>query len=40
MCEWMVDLYPKGVWFKKALLISWEGSFEVFKNILVLIFGF
>ncbi|CAG9860505.1 unnamed protein product [Phyllotreta striolata] len=32
--EWMVDLYPKGVWFKKFLLIVWQGTLEVPEEIL------
>lgn len=35
MTEWTVDLYPKGVWFKKSLLIVWAGTYDV--SILVLI---
>lgn len=28
-CEWVVDIYPKGVWFKKFFLIVWQGTVEV-----------
>lgn len=27
--EWSVDLYPKGVWFKKLYLIAWHGTVEL-----------
>ncbi|XP_017769342.1 PREDICTED: BTB/POZ domain-containing protein 17 isoform X2 [Nicrophorus vespilloides] len=27
--EWMVDLYPKGVWFKQSFLIVWQGTLQV-----------
>ncbi|XP_028140055.1 kelch-like protein 4 isoform X1 [Diabrotica virgifera virgifera] len=32
--EWLVDLYPKGVWFKKCFLIVWQGTLEVPEEIL------
>lgn len=32
--EWLVDLYPKGVWFKKCFLIVWQGTLEVPQEIL------
>ncbi|KAG5899435.1 hypothetical protein JTB14_033626 [Gonioctena quinquepunctata] len=32
--EWLVDLYPKGVWFKKCFLIFWQGTLEVPQEIL------
>ncbi|XP_056641710.1 BTB/POZ domain-containing protein 17 [Diorhabda sublineata] len=32
--EWLVDLYPKGVWFKKCYLIVWQGKVEVPEEIL------
>ncbi|GJQ73918.1 putative BTB POZ domain-containing protein [Trypoxylus dichotomus] len=32
--EWVVDLYPKGVWFKKCFLILWQGPIEVPEEIL------
>lgn len=32
--EWVVDLYPKGVWFKKCALIVWQGTLEVPEEIL------
>lgn len=28
-CEWVVDIYPKGVWFKKFFLIVWQGTVEM-----------
>ncbi|XP_018319328.1 BTB/POZ domain-containing protein 17 isoform X2 [Agrilus planipennis] len=31
--EWTVDVYPKGVWFKKCLLIVWQGTLEVPEEI-------
>lgn len=27
--EWTVDIYPKGVWFKKFYLIVWQGTLEM-----------
>lgn len=27
--EWTVDIYPKGVWFKKFYLIVWQGTVEM-----------
>lgn len=33
-CEWVVDLYPKGVWFKKCYLIVWQGTVEVPEQVL------
>lgn len=32
--EWMVDFYPKGVWFQKCSLIVWQGTIEVPEEIL------
>ncbi|CAH0553089.1 unnamed protein product [Brassicogethes aeneus] len=32
--EWLVDLYPKGVWFKKCHLIVWQGTLEVPEKII------
>lgn len=32
--EWVVDLYPKGVWFKQCYLIVWQGTLEVPEEIL------
>lgn len=29
VCDWIVDVYPKGVWFKKFFLIVWQGTIEV-----------
>lgn len=34
ICDWMVDLYPKGVWFKKFYLIVWQGTVEVPEYVL------
>nr|CAD7444978.1 unnamed protein product [Timema bartmani] len=34
VCEWVVDIYPKGVWFKKFFLIVWQGTVEVPENVL------
>nr|CAI5859304.1 unnamed protein product [Callosobruchus analis] len=32
--EWLVDLYPRGIWFKKCLLIVWQGTLEVPQEVL------
>ncbi|CAG9787454.1 unnamed protein product [Diatraea saccharalis] len=32
--EWTVDLYPKGVWFRKSLLIVWAGTYDVPEVVL------
>lgn len=32
--EWLVDLYPKGIWFRKCQLIIWYGLMEVPEEIL------
>ena len=32
--DWVVDLYPKGVWFKKCYLIVWQGTLEVPEEII------
>lgn len=32
--DWMVDLYPKGVWFKKCFLIVWEGTLQVPEEVI------
>ncbi|GLV38534.1 Transport and Golgi organization 10 [Carabus blaptoides fortunei] len=29
VCDWIVDVYPKGVWFKKFFLIVWQGTIEI-----------
>ncbi|KAL0881350.1 hypothetical protein ABMA27_001227 [Loxostege sticticalis] len=34
LTEWTVDLYPKGVWFRKSLLIVWAGTFDVPEVVL------
>lgn len=31
--EWVVDLYPKGVCFKKCFLIVWQGTLEVPERV-------
>lgn len=33
-CEWVIDLYPKGVWFQKSLLIVWQGTMELPEVVL------
>lgn len=30
----MVDVYPKGVWFRKYFLIVWQGTVEVPESVL------
>ncbi|PSN58437.1 hypothetical protein C0J52_02823 [Blattella germanica] len=32
-CEWVVDVYPKGVWFRKFYLIVWQGTVEVPESV-------
>ncbi|KAF7378911.1 BTB/POZ domain-containing protein 17 [Vespula maculifrons] len=32
-CEWVVDIYPKGVWFKKFFLIVWQGTVEMPEHV-------
>lgn len=32
--EWVVDVYPRGVWFKKFSLIVWQGTVEVPEVVL------
>lgn len=32
--EWVVDIYPKGVWFRKCFLIVWQGTLEVPEEIM------
>ncbi|CAH2040154.1 unnamed protein product, partial [Iphiclides podalirius] len=32
--EWTVDLYPKGVWFRKSMLIAWSGTYDVPEVVL------
>ncbi|KAH9628110.1 hypothetical protein HF086_018326 [Spodoptera exigua] len=34
LTEWTVDLYPKGVWFRKSLLIIWAGTYDVPEVVL------
>nr|XP_032515909.1 BTB/POZ domain-containing protein 17 [Danaus plexippus plexippus] len=34
LTEWTVDLYPKGVWFKKSMLIMWAGNYDVPEVVL------
>ncbi|XP_054280143.1 BTB/POZ domain-containing protein 17 isoform X2 [Macrosteles quadrilineatus] len=33
-CDWIVDVYPKGVWFRKFFLIVWQGTVEVPESVL------
>lgn len=33
-CEWVVDIYPKGVWFKKCFLIDWQGTVEIPSHVI------
>lgn len=33
-CEWIIDLHPKGVWFRKFYLIIWQGTVEVPESVL------
>lgn len=33
-CEWVVDIYPKGVWFQKFYSIVWQGMEEVPEVVL------
>ncbi|KAK0082532.1 hypothetical protein PV325_010218 [Microctonus aethiopoides] len=33
-CEWVVDLYPKGVWFRRYLLIVWQGTVEMPEHVI------
>ncbi|XP_014252510.1 BTB/POZ domain-containing protein 17 isoform X2 [Cimex lectularius] len=33
-CDWVIDLYPKGVWFPKCFLIVWQGTVELPESIL------
>ncbi|CAK9795918.1 BTB/POZ domain-containing protein 17 [Anthophora quadrimaculata] len=32
-CEWVVDIYPKGVWFKKFFCIVWHGMVEMPEHV-------
>ncbi|CAH0724013.1 unnamed protein product, partial [Brenthis ino] len=34
LTEWTVDLYPKGVWFRKSMLIVWAGTYDVPEVVL------
>ncbi|XP_049870510.1 BTB/POZ domain-containing protein 17 [Pectinophora gossypiella] len=34
LAEWTLDLYPKGVWFRKSLLIVWGGTYDVPEVVL------
>ncbi|XP_041968036.1 BTB/POZ domain-containing protein 17 [Aricia agestis] len=34
MTEWTVDLYPKGVWFKKSMMIIWTGTYDIPEVVL------
>lgn len=31
--EWTVDIYPKGVWFRKFYLIVWQGTLEMPESV-------
>ncbi|KAK9884631.1 hypothetical protein WA026_007471 [Henosepilachna vigintioctopunctata] len=31
--EWVIDLYPKGVWFRQCYLLVWQGTLEVPEEI-------
>lgn len=31
--EWAIDLYPKGVWFKKFFLIAWREKLEIPESV-------
>lgn len=31
--EWVIDIYPKGVWFKKFYLIAWQGTLEMPESV-------
>ncbi|XP_034950886.1 BTB/POZ domain-containing protein 17 [Chelonus insularis] len=33
-CEWVIDIYPKGVWFKKFFLIVWQGTVEMPEHVI------
>lgn len=33
-CEWVVDIYPKGVWFKKFFYIVWQGTVEMPEHVI------
>lgn len=33
-CEWVVDFYPKGVWFQKFFLIVWQGTLEMPEHVI------
>ncbi|XP_047531839.1 BTB/POZ domain-containing protein 17 [Vanessa atalanta] len=34
LTEWTVDLYPKGVWFRKSMLIVWAVTYDVPEVVL------
>ncbi|XP_072929410.1 BTB/POZ domain-containing protein 17 [Epargyreus clarus] len=34
LIEWTVDLYPKGVWFRKSMMIVWAGTYDVPEAVL------
>lgn len=29
LSEWTLDLYPKGVWFRKSMMIVWAVTYDV-----------
>lgn len=33
-CEWVIDMFPKGVWFQRFSLIVWQGTVDVPEKIL------
>lgn len=32
--EWVVEVYPKGVWFRRFYLVVWQGTLEVPEHVL------
>lgn len=33
-CEWVVDIYPKGVWYQKFYSIVWQGMVRFCSRLL------
>ncbi|CAH1406656.1 unnamed protein product [Nezara viridula] len=33
-CEWVIDMFPKGVWFQRFYLIVWQGTIDVPEKVL------
>lgn len=33
-CEWVIDMFPKGVWFQRFFLIVWQGTVDVPEKII------